>query len=142
MSDYTDICELISGYAHAYDANDIETVEHCFTDDAIMRSELPDGTLIYEKVGRNAVLNMIQAVWAESIGQRRHVMTNILITESAGNTATVLSYFVLIRQDQGRPVLGATGVYHDTVVKDRGWRFRRRDVHMDSDFRQSTSTTC
>lgn len=135
MFDRSEINDLIARYAHAYDSRDIGLLEQCFTPDAIMRSDLPDGTVVYEKSGRDAVLQMIEGVWAESQGQRRHIMTNTLVTKQSNESAAVLSYLLLIKYDDGRPTVVATGVYQDTVVKEQGWRFKRRDVRMDSQFR-------
>jgi len=129
-----EIHDLLIRYTRAYDSRNLAELEQCFTQDAIMRVEQPDGTVEDEKVGRDEVMAMFRGLLAALPEQRRHVATNILVANVSDGMATVDSYLLLFKQEGGQTRLVSTGTYKDVVVNHDGWRIQRRVVRMDSSF--------
>jgi SnoaL-like domain len=62
---------------------------------------------------------------------RYHIVTNSVVA-IAGNTATVTSSFVMMRQAEQGPKIGAVGHYDDVFVEEeRNWLIKTRKVTPD-----------
>ncbi|WP_233832770.1 nuclear transport factor 2 family protein [Paraburkholderia sp. ZP32-5] len=63
--------------------------------------------------------------------RRRHLTTNILI-DLRGDTATVRSYFMVVRDSANGPAIAVAGRYEDEVVRvDGQWFFQSRRLSHD-----------
>jgi 3-phenylpropionate/cinnamic acid dioxygenase small subunit len=63
--------------------------------------------------------------------RRRHQTTNIMIALH-GDTATVRSYFMVVRESKEGPAIAVVGRYEDVVVRIGGhWRFQSRRLFHD-----------
>lgn len=63
--------------------------------------------------------------------RRKHFTANIAIKLS-GDTATVLSNFLVVRDSDVGPVISVAGTYEDTVVRTPdGWKFKSRKLSHD-----------
>jgi SnoaL-like protein len=63
--------------------------------------------------------------------RRKHFTTNIII-EFAGDHATVVSNFLVVRDSETGPAIAVAGTYDDTVVRTaEGWKFKSRTLSHD-----------
>jgi len=63
--------------------------------------------------------------------RRKHFTTNIII-ELAGDSATVISNFLVIRDSDNGPTVAVAGTYEDIVVRSgEGWVFKSRRLSHD-----------
>ena len=63
--------------------------------------------------------------------RRKHFTTNIII-ELSGDSATVVSNFLVVRDSEAGPVISVAGTYDDTVVRTpAGWKFQSRRLSHD-----------
>ena len=118
------IRELMAAYAQALDACRFADVGACFA---------PDGewTTNYGAArGPDAIAKFISGIVpVKGKGpQRKHYITNIIITVD-GDTASAMSDYLVVRESENglMPVMG--GTYHDSFVKTAaGWRFSRKEL--------------
>jgi hypothetical protein len=63
--------------------------------------------------------------------RRKHFTANIVI-DLAGERATVISNFLVVRDSETGPAVAVAGTYDDTVVRTKeGWKFRSRRLSHD-----------
>lgn len=129
--------ELVNTYARALDGRDFNALGTCLTPDCEFDS-LPrafNRGLEFPIVGRERIVEVVrdaQAFWPDV--QRRHVMSNVIVTFPEPGVAHVESYVTVFHtQADATPVVALCGRYLDEVVQggDGSWRFRRRVVHRD-----------
>lgn len=114
------IYELIALHGHLMDAGDFERLDELFTDDFVYDVEaLGFGSL----EGADALIEASKKLGdANPLG---HHVTNTLVIDEEGNSATVRSKGIGIMADG----TSGTVVYEDLVRRTRsGWRITRRTV--------------
>lgn len=95
-----------------------------------------DGEILMGPMGRAKGPDAIKAMMAKTlegrVGMSFHIITNPII-ELDGDTATSdVTWVVANRGADGKPVVGMYGRHKDTLVRtDKGWKFRRREGHID-----------
>jgi hypothetical protein len=126
------IQELFSRYMWALDTGDVEALVDCFT---------ADGSLESPAVGGYAGREQIRAFasrfarWSAGGRQMRHVISNLLINQTAPDAAAARCYLVVFLTQNGASRLLGPGRYECDVVREgEVWRFRRRVVIMDHDY--------
>jgi SnoaL-like domain len=63
--------------------------------------------------------------------RRKHFTANIVI-DLAGDSATVISNFLVVRDSETGPAVAVAGTYDDTVVRTKeGWKFKSRRLSHD-----------
>jgi 3-phenylpropionate/cinnamic acid dioxygenase small subunit len=63
--------------------------------------------------------------------RRKHFTTNIII-DLTGDSATVASNFLVVRDSESGPTISVAGTYDDTVVRTaEGWKFKSRRLSHD-----------
>ena len=118
------IREVMARYCHALDACRFDDVARLFAEDGEWMTDYGSAK------GRAAIalfLRSIVPVRGEG-PQRKHYITNIVITLD-GDTARSVSDYLVIRESENGliPVMG--GTYHDTFVKHDGeWQLRRKEL--------------
>lgn len=121
------IRELMARYAQNLDAGHFAETAALFADDAIWTTTY--GT------ARGPI--EIQAMFERIVPrrgegpQRKHYITNIIVTLS-GDTAEAVSDYLVVRESERGllPVMG--GTYRDSFVKRAGaWRFSRKELQHD-----------
>ena len=137
MTQRSKIEHVLARWALGYDEGDVAMMESCFTEDAQIRMEIGqrDGTqeVMGPYLGRGEVMGLFTEHQGVQSDQRRHVTTNLVITDDRGGEASVVSYLSLFVTDKDGTRLQATGVYRDEFVEQAGdWRIRRRFLHLDS----------
>lgn len=132
MSDRDEIENLLNAYALAYDENDMDAMEECFTEDAGMTLRIQDGDLLGPFEGREAIVKLMRDSLASQTDQRRHIVTNLVIRDLAGSVARAESYLTLISVEGNALTVLSTARYEDRLVLDSGrWRFSGRHVQLD-----------
>lgn len=125
-------------WALGFDTEDEDMMRNSFTEDARFVFHLSTGgdPLIFEGIDEvmDLFLGSIAAQTPDE--QRRHVTTNVVIEQHAARTATVTSYLTLLIafSPTDHPTLQSTGIYTDTVVKERDgvWRISERILELDT----------
>lgn len=135
MADRDSVEGLVYAYAYAYDDGDAEAIGAMYTEDGEFRWSITDGASGGPFVGPAEIAASSAASLASQSDQRRHVMSNVVVTADGPDRATARSYLVLGAVAQGALTVLATGTYRDECVRvDGTWRFRRRDLVMDLAF--------
>jgi 3-phenylpropionate/cinnamic acid dioxygenase small subunit len=83
--------------------------------------------------GREAIERLLRGLVPEPApGKRRkHYTTNIII-DLTGDSATVASNFLVVRDSESGPTISVAGTYDDTVVRTaEGWKFKSRRLSHD-----------
>jgi hypothetical protein len=131
--DYEGIRQLIARYNIAIDFGGTGSWADCFTPDGVFICTPEDGPLGGRHEGRDALVAYAATHHELTRGRARHWNWNLLI-DGEGDRATLVCYLAAYAaQTADRPpVLRATGVYHDRLVRHDGtWRFAERHVHLD-----------
>ena len=118
-SDYVEIEQLYSHYAHYLDAGDGSKFAALFTQDGAFVTNNPQFGIIHGQTALAAFA--AQAGSPPPAVKPEHFTTNIMIDPSAAGA--VGSAYLQADQDKF--------LYNDTFVKTaRGWRFKTRGVHL------------
>ena len=65
-------------------------------------------------------------------GKRRKHFTANIIVDLVGDSATVISNFLVVRDSEAGPVIAVAGTYDDMVVRTAaGWKFKSRRLSHD-----------
>ena len=121
------IQELMTKYNLAIDNKNIDEWTDTWTDEGIWT------TTFGEAKGKTELKNMVSQITNEFAAGKRHVSTNIIIEDaSTNNMASAKSYLTVI-EAQKTPEVVATGIYSDTLKKDRSgkWKFFQRKLDID-----------
>jgi 3-phenylpropionate/cinnamic acid dioxygenase small subunit len=124
--DKIEIQEIAVRYANAMDSGNFDDWLETWADDGVWEG----GLGLY--AGKAALAKLPIDLGAR-IQNKRHLMTNFVITES-GDQATLQCYMVVVEREASASIV-ATGVYFDTLKKvDGSWKFARRTVKLDPNF--------
>jgi hypothetical protein len=114
---------------------------YCFLLDGYLLSEFAalftaDGEWISRNgtaKGPAEIENLLRGLVPEPApGNRRKHFTANIIVDLAGDSATVVSNFLVVRDSERGPVIAVAGTYDDTVVKTAtGWKFKSRRLSHD-----------
>jgi hypothetical protein len=127
LEDKDAIRELLARYCFLLDGFRLTEFAALFTADGEWISRNGKAT------GPEAIERLLRSLVPEPApGKRRkHFTTNIII-ELAGDRATVVSNFLVVRDSETGPVISVAGTYDDTVVKTGGeWKFKSRKLSHD-----------
>jgi uncharacterized protein (TIGR02246 family) len=121
------IRELMARYAQNLDAGRFSKVADLFAEDGVWTTTY--GTAR----GRAEITAMFERVVPKKGEgpQRKHYITNIIVT-LAGETASAVSDYLVVRESEHGllPVMG--GTYRDNFVKHAGsWQFARKELQHD-----------
>jgi hypothetical protein len=127
LEDKDEIRELLARYCFLLDGYRLKQFAVLFTADGEWISR--NGTA----KGPAAIEELLCGLVPEPVpGKRRkHFTTNIII-ELAGDRATVVSNFLVVRDSDAGPVISVAGTYDDVVVRTpEGWKFKSRKLSHD-----------
>ncbi len=130
MTDHLAIEHLINTYSLAYDSRDLETMESCFTADAVFSMQIA-GQDPVSLDGRDTIMKLMTDSMATQTDQRRHINSNLLVSEEDGVIRTT-NYLTLVATEGDRIQLLSAGVYRNEIVEDGG-ALRFRKLHLDLD---------
>lgn len=120
LIDERNILRLLYRYAHALDGRDADLWSSCFTPDATLVSR--HGTFVGTEELDGVFLKL-------PLAPTKHLVASPLI-ELDGDTATVVSHFLLCIQNGTELVIDFFGRYLDRVARVDGgdWRFQERRI--------------
>lgn len=121
---YVGVPDLLARYALSMDDRRLDDCLALFTDDAALTV---NGNLTE---GKAAIRDWMQTLAANPAG--KHLTTNVAVTPHGADRATSVADLAFLRRgDDGRWALYMAGRYEDDIVlRDREWRFARRDILM------------
>ena len=128
--------QVLTTYALAYDAGDVDTLAECFAVDGVFSYSIEGGVEGGPFTGRVAIRESNSAAIdaQRGTGIRRHIITNVLV-DTTDTHAHAVSYLVLTLAKDGRLTVVTTGVYDDELVLSDGeWHITRRHLHLDLPF--------
>jgi uncharacterized protein (TIGR02246 family) len=120
VEDRLEILELAARYSHAFDYGDTDAFVETFTQDGVVTNG-------QETLSGAEQLRAFAAKHAQGSLNGRHWTCNHVI-DGDGESATHSSYLMIVRMNE-TPIIGATGIYRDSLKKvDGEWRFVRREI--------------
>jgi hypothetical protein len=127
LEDKDAIRELLAEYCFRLDSHRLGELAGLFSEDGewISRNGRAGGRPAIERL-------LAKLVPEPKAGQRRkHFTTNIVI-KLDGDSAEVVSNFLVVRDSQAGPVIAVAGTYDDLVVRVGGtWQFKSRRLSHD-----------
>ncbi len=125
------IHELLHRAAYALDEHDLEMLESCFAEHAVMSINIA-GELVGPFDGLSSIMQLMADSMAQQSDQRRHVCANIFFQAEGDDVASVVSNLTLFATENGTIRLITAGVYHDEVAKVNGqWKLVKRHLDLD-----------
>ena len=127
LEDKDAIRKLLARYCFLLDGYQLHEFAALFTADGEWISRNGTGK------GPDAIERLLRGLVPEPApGRRRkHFTTNIII-ELNGDSATVISNFLVVRDSEAGPAISVAGTYDDIVVRTpAGWKFKSRRLSHD-----------
>jgi uncharacterized protein (TIGR02246 family) len=130
------IDDVLNRYAQCIDADDLDGIAECFTEDAVLTMVAAGKTSV--RNGRSEILATFRASFAARSPDsppRRHVVTNLVLLEHSSDQARARCYVTVLRIVDGEAKTSTTGIYTDRLVRDTGggWRIIERRGEFDND---------
>ena len=127
LADKDAIRELLARYCFLLDGFRLNEFAALFAADGQWISRNGHAT------GPEAIERLLRGLVPEPApGRRRKHFTANIIIELAGDHATVVSNFLVVRDSETGPAIAVAGTYDDTVVRTpEGWRFKSRRLSHD-----------
>jgi SnoaL-like domain len=122
--DKDDIREVLAKYCTFGDNGRFQELAALFAEDGVWEGKMG-------KAQGRAEIEALMLRTNPPPGQgpvRRHLVTNIVIAVE-GTLASVQSTFLMLRESETGPMIGAVGAYNDRLSRESGsWLFRSRKV--------------
>lgn len=132
MADKQAISEILNQAGVAYDVGDSDYLGAMFTDDATFSMIIAGGDPIVFDGGPAIRKLFSDSMHDQSGEQRRHVVTNIHFTADAADSATAISYLILLVVADGKMTVMSSGQYTDDFVLEGGrWLIKKRHLDLD-----------
>jgi len=129
------LSERIKRYCWAYDERQIERLATCFTDDAVWEGDVLGQIRIGPFTGRSAIIKWLSEFWPHQHDQRRHMILNTIVETQTADSATTMSYLLLMSADGKAAKLETTGFYRVNLRRDGEiWRIARLTAGFDAPF--------
>jgi hypothetical protein len=127
LADKDAIRELLARYCFLLDGFRLGEFAALFTADGEWISRNGNAT------GSESIERLLRGLVPEPApGKRRKHFTANIIIELAGDSATVISNFLVVRDSPTGPTIAVAGTYDDTVVRTSGgWKFKSRRLSHD-----------
>lgn len=134
-SDRSAICERIARYCWAYDERRIDRLGDCFTCDAIWEGTVLGQIAIGPFEGRQTITDWLSKFWPHQKDQRRHMILNTIVEQQADDTASTLSYLLLMSSTGEAVSMESMGFYRTSYRReDLTWRISRLTAGFDKPF--------
>jgi hypothetical protein len=127
LADKDAIRELLARYCFLLDGFRLGEFAALFTADGEWISRNGQAT------GPEGIERLLRGLVPEPApGRRRKHFTANIIIELAGDSAKVVSNFLVVRDSETGPAIAVAGTYDDTVVRTaEGWKFKSRRLSHD-----------
>lgn len=134
-SDRALVAETIARYCWSYDERRIDRLGDCFTADAVWEGSVVGRIPIGPIEGREAILDWLSKFWPHQKDQRRHMLLNTIVEELGADTATTLSYLLLMASTGDAMSMESMGFYRVGYRREAGqWRIARLTAGFDKPF--------
>jgi uncharacterized protein (TIGR02246 family) len=136
MADRSAIEQLFADYGWPMDTREWDVLATVFTEDAEFTITIPGSDAIGPVNGRDAIVEFCSSTVGDQIDQRRHVITNVRITNETDSAADVYAILTLIVVAEGALAVKSSGLYRTKAVKeaDGKWRFSSMLLELDLPF--------
>lgn len=133
MTARAEIENVLGRAAWGYDENDVDLVAAQFCENASMTLQIGrEGDTIGPFEGREAIRTLHADSLAAQTDQRRHNVSNLLITEETAETASTVCNLTLLSIENGVAKVLSSGWYRDELVRQGGdWLIRTRHIYLD-----------
>lgn len=122
-------------YCWGFDERRRDVLSDCFTEDAVWEANVMGETAVGPFRGRDAVIKWLTRYWEVQRDQRRHVITNVVISRASDDELTVLGYIVLIGSRRSASALEAAGVYQLSCRREEErWRIDHLTAGFDAPY--------
>jgi hypothetical protein len=131
------IAERIARYGWAYDERDRQGLGDCFTEDGVWEGQIMGTDPVGPFEGRQAIVDFLTGFWDEQTDQRRHVLTNVILDEVKGDTATGHAYLILLGSTEASMTPLTAGPYRFELSRDSAdgvWRMSRLAAGFDAPY--------
>lgn len=133
MTARAEIENILGLAAWGYDENDVDLIADQFTETATMTLQIGrDGDPIGPFEGRDAIRKLHADSLAAQTDQRRHNISNLVITKETADTASITSNLTLLSIENGAVRVLSSGWYRDELVnRDGRWLISNRHIYLD-----------
>lgn len=129
------MAERVHLYGWGYDERNRELLADCFTEDGTWEGHIMGTDSVGPFVGREAVVEFLTAFWDEQTDQRRHVFTNVVVSDLTDRTGVAHAYLLLTASTGGEMQPVTVGPYRLEMRVDAGvWRISRLAAGFDAPF--------
>ena len=129
------IAEQVHLYGWGYDERDRDLLGGCFTEDGIWEGTIMGADTVGPFTGRAEVVDFLTGFWDEQTDQRRHIFTNVVVSDVTESSAVVHAYLLLTASTGGVMSPITTGPYRFEMQNDDGvWRIARLAAGFDAPF--------
>ena len=136
MADRNAIEQLFADYGWPMDTQEWPVLESVFADDAQFTITIPGMDAIGPINGRDAIVEFCSSTVGDQTDQRRHVISNVRITNETDTTADVYAILTLVVVADGALAVQSSGMYRTQVAvqTDGKWRFTSMVIELDLPF--------
>jgi len=129
------VLERVARYCWAYDERQADLLEDCFTEDGVWEGNVLDKVPIGPFATRSAIVDWLTGFWPHQHDQRRHMLLNNMVEQIDGNSATTLSYLLLMSSNGEASKIECTGFYRCSLRNEGdAWRIERMTACFDAPF--------
>lgn len=108
---YQRVIDRFHRYCWGFDERRLDILSDCFTEDATWVASSMGETTIGPFIGKRAVLEWLTRYWEVQRSQRRHVITNVVVSAVTSTTTCVAGYLSLYGTRHATSQLESVGVY-------------------------------
>lgn len=135
VADRLAIAECIHRYGWGYDERNADALGGCFTDDGIWEGTIMGLDPVGPYRGREEVVEFLTGFWSIQTDQRRHIFTNVVVSDLDGSTAMAHAYLLLTAAVESAMTPVTTGPYRLEMRQEQGvWRIARLVAGFDAPF--------
>lgn len=129
------ITERIARYCWCYDERRADLLGDCFTRDATWEGTVLGEIPIGPFTGREKIMAWLSEFWPHQKDQRRHMILNTIVQEQSADTASTLSYLLLMASTGEVMSMESMGFYRVNYrVEDGHWRIAHLFAGFDKPF--------
>jgi hypothetical protein len=135
MIDRDSLEQLFAQYGWPMDSKEFPTLNEVFTKDSKFTVQIAGGDTYGPIEGREAIYDFVSQTVGAQTDQRRHVITNMRVESSSGDSTTATAILSLLVIDNGRIEVKSSGLYRGVIVQEDGaWRFADLHLYLDLPF--------
>lgn len=136
MADRPAIEQLFADYGWPMDTQEWPVLASVFAEDADFTITIPGVDPIGPIKGRDEIVEFCSSTVGDQTDQRRHVISNIRLTNETDSSADVYAILTLVVVADGALAVQSSGLYRTKVAvqADGKWRFTSMLLELDLPF--------